>query len=110
MRSGDVRASLLAQKMANGRLHLFRVAEMLAIKTDDMEFDGDEFQSILIGNNDAHGNALEFYSLLFHETSLPVSSELIPYSDTFTHPEQVSLLRALHKKGVRRFNGEIELI
>jgi len=58
---------LAGKKITDRKSHFVRVSEMLLVQIMDMVFDSDELEPILIGNDDADGNAGVFYNLLLHK-------------------------------------------
>lgn len=62
------RLCLLAGKeIADRKLHFVRISEMLLVQIMDMIFYSDEFEPILIRNDDADRNAGVFDDLLLHK-------------------------------------------
>lgn len=58
---------LAGKKVADCQLHFVRISEMLFVQIMDMIFYSDELEPILIGNDDADGNASVFDDLLLHK-------------------------------------------
>ncbi len=65
---------------ADGALHILHGLEMPVVEVNDVILHGDETKPVLVGNDDADGNALIFDDLLLHNELLPAGHCRLVYN------------------------------